>query len=129
MFKDLNSGTKISITRSIKTAFEQYMTNIEWDEKKYNLQDFIEEWRTYINENASWYKDLSVETKNDTGFHQDLATKINETIEKVLTEEPTEDQINQIDQLQNELKTDYDFSCKAEAKYLLDKLENERKKK
>jgi hypothetical protein len=129
MLNQLSSGTKISITRSIKTAFEHYMAKIDWHEDKYSILDFIEEWRKYINENASWYNNLDEKTKNDPQFHQDLAVKINETIEKLLSEEPTEEQINLIDSLQEELGTDVSYSCKTEAKYLFEKLEVARKKK
>jgi hypothetical protein len=129
MLKNLTSGTKISITRSIKTSFEQYMTSIQWEEDKFNIEDFIQSWRSYITEHASWYKNLDEQTKNDPEFHQELALKINKTIEKVLSEEPSEDQIQSLEELQKEKGTDFDFSCKAEAKYLLDKLEVSSKKK
>jgi hypothetical protein len=129
MIKNFSSGTKISITRSIKTSFEQYMSKIEWIEDKFNIEEFIQNWRSYITENASWYKNLDEQTKNDPVFHQDLALKINETIEKVLSEEPSEEQISAIEELQHAQGTDYDFSCKAEAKYLLEKLKGHSKKK
>jgi hypothetical protein len=128
MFNQLSSGTKISITRSIKTAFEQYMAKISWDEDKYELQDFVQLWRTYINESASWFNNLDDQIKNDPKFHEELAVKINETIEKILSEPPTEEQMNEIDSLQKDLGTDYDYSCKVEAKFLLDKLQGMAKK-
>ena len=128
MLKNLSSGTKISITRSIKTSFEHYMASIQWEEDKFHIEDFIKSWRSYITENASWYKSLAEEIKNDPEFHQDLALKINQTIEKVLSETPTEDQIKEIEELQQGQGTDYDFSCKAEARFLLEKLENSSKK-
>jgi hypothetical protein len=128
MFNQLSSGTKISITRSIKTAFEQYMAKISWDEDKYELQDFVQLWRTYINESASWFNNLDDQIKNDPIFHEELAVKINETIEKILSEPPTEEQMNEIDSLQKDLGTDYDYSCKVEAKFLLDKLQGMAKK-
>ncbi|MFL8937757.1 hypothetical protein ACKA06_13260 [Rossellomorea oryzaecorticis] len=128
MLKNLPSGTKISITRSIKTSFEHYMASIQWEEDKFDIEDFIKDWRSYITENASWYKSLDEEIKNDPEFHQDLALKINQTIEKVLSETPTEDQIKEIEELQQGQGTDYDFSCKAEARFLLEKLENSSKK-
>jgi hypothetical protein len=129
MLKNFSSGTKISITRSIKTSFEQYMASIQWKEDKFNIEDFILNWRSYITEHASWYKNLDETTKNDPEFHQDLALKINETIERVLSEAPSEDQINTLEGIQKKQGTDYDFSCKAEAKYLLDKLDAYSKKK
>jgi hypothetical protein len=122
MLKNLSSGTKISITRSIKTSFEHYMSSIQWKEEKFHIEDFIQSWRTYITEHASWYKNLDEQTKNAPVFHQDLALKINDTIEKVLSEVPSEEQIKGIEELQQSQGTDYDFSCKAEANYLLEKL-------
>jgi hypothetical protein len=129
MFKNLSSGTKISITRSIKTSFEQYMASIQWEEDKFAIEDFIQSWRSYITEHASWYKNLDEQTKNDPEFHQELALKINEIIDKVLSEEPSEVQIQSLEEIQKKNGTDYDFSCKAEAKYLLDKFEASSKKK
>jgi hypothetical protein len=126
MLKNLSSGTKISITRSIKTSFEQYMASIQWQENKFDIQDFISAWRSYINEYASWYKNLSDETKNDVEFHQELALKINETIEKILSEKPTPEQIETLENLQEQSGTDYDYSCKLEAKYLIELLESKK---
>ncbi|MGE8207069.1 hypothetical protein ACQKP0_21425 [Heyndrickxia sp. NPDC080065] len=120
MLNTLSSGMKISISRSISTVFEQYMEEIGWDEEKYNLEDFIKQWQVYINEQASWYKNLSDDIKRDPTFHEELAAKINETIQKILTDSPTDEQIKAFDQLQE----DYSFSCKMEAKYLLNHLKN-----
>ncbi|UTE77533.1 hypothetical protein [Rossellomorea sp. KS-H15a] len=122
MLEKLPSGTKISITRSIKTSFEKYMASIQWDENKYSIQDFITVWREYINNHASWYKNLDEETKNDPQFHQELSIKINETIEKILSEEPNEEQIESIHHLQDQLGTNIHYSCKSEAKFLEEKL-------
>ncbi|WP_061808928.1 hypothetical protein [Rossellomorea vietnamensis] len=123
MLKNLSSGTKISITRSIKTSFEQYMSSIQWKEDKFDIQNFIVAWRIYINEHASWYKNLDKEIKNNEQFHEELAVKINETIAKVLSEEPSAQQIAKLEELQEKSGTDIDYACKLEAKYLIDKLE------
>ncbi|RYI28863.1 hypothetical protein EVU96_13125 [Bacillus infantis] len=129
MYKDLSPGVKISISRSITTSFEQYMAKIQWNEKSFNLQDFANEWRGYITTSSSWYDQLDSDIKADPGFHQDLAAKMNETIDKILSEEPTAGQIDEIDRLQSELGEEVDFSCKAEAKYLIEVLKKELKKK
>lgn len=123
MLKNLSSGTKISITRSIKTSFEQYMASIQWKEDKFDIQSFIVAWRSYINEHASWYKNLDEEIKYNEQFHEELAVKINETIEKILSEEPSAQQIAKLEELQERSGTDIDYACKLEAKYLIDKLE------
>ncbi|MGF2618203.1 hypothetical protein ACQUWN_21705 [Rossellomorea aquimaris] len=107
------------MSRSITTSFENYMEKIEWNEDKFNLSQFVEIWKDYISNSASWYKQLSAEQKNDPEFHEDLAKKINEIIEKTFAEPPTSSQIEEIDALQKELNTDYEYSCKAEAKYVL----------
>lgn len=129
MLNSLPHGVKISVTRSINTAFEQYMAKIMWDEESYDPQDFIKEWRHYIHHKASWYNQIDEELKNDPSFHEELAQKINEVVEKTFSEEPTADQIETIDALQEELGTNYDYSCKAEARFYIDFLKNSIKKK
>ncbi|WP_370223651.1 hypothetical protein [Cytobacillus sp.] len=128
-FKDLSQGTKISISRSITTSFESYMNRINWDEDKFNMQSFVEEWREYINKHASWYNQVSEETKADPAFHGELAEKINEVINKILSEKPAQTQMEEINELQQELGEEYDYSCKMEAKYVIEKLKSELKKK
>jgi hypothetical protein len=122
MFKDLSPGIKISITRSITTAFEQYMNRIDWNESKMDLAAFISDWRDYIQNQASWFDKLDSDIKNNPLFHEELAEKINETIEKILSEEPTKAQMDEIDALQKEVREEYDYSCKTEAKYVIEKL-------
>lgn len=129
MFKDLSPGIKISITRSITTTFEQYMSNIGWSESKFDLTNFVNEWRQYITNHSSWYDKVSDDIKNNSAFHEELAVKINETIEKILSEEPTKEQMEEIEVLQSKLGEEYDYSCKSEAKYLIDFLKEEIKKK
>ena len=124
MLKDLAPGIKISISRSISKSFEQYMSRIGWDENKYNLDDFIKEWREYIINSSSWYSQLSEEMKADPVFHEELAVKINETIEKVFSEEPTPAQIEEIEKLQEKHGKEFDYSCKMEAKYIIDTYKN-----
>lgn len=101
-------------------SFEQYMSRIGWDENKYNLDNFITEWREYIVHSSSWYSQLSEEVKADPGFHEDLAVKINETIEKIFNEEPTRQQMEEIEKLEEKLGKELDYACKMEAKYIID---------
>ncbi|WP_100332454.1 hypothetical protein [Bacillus xiapuensis] len=129
MLSDLSPGIKISITRSISTAFDQYMAKILWDETSYNFEDFMNEWRLYITNNSSWYSKVSDEIKSSPEFHQELAVKINEVIEKIFSEAPTSEQIETLDRLQKQLGTDYDYSCKTEAKFYIDYLSEQLKKK
>ncbi|WP_256519576.1 hypothetical protein [Domibacillus sp. A3M-37] len=125
----LSHGIKISITRSITMAFEQYMANIMWDEDTYSPSDFMKEWQRYIQQNASWYSDVPSDVKNDPRFHEEMAVKINKVVAKIFSEEPTEVQIETINALQEKLGTDYDFSCKAEARFYIDFLNEYEKKK
>ena len=129
ILNSLSHGIKISITRSIATAFEQYMANIMWEENAYSPADFMKEWQRYIQQNAAWYSSVPDEVKNNPQFHNELAEKINQVAAKILSEEPTEEQIETINRLQEKLGTDYDFSCKAEARFYIDFLNEYEKKK
>ncbi|MCH1627778.1 hypothetical protein [Fredinandcohnia quinoae] len=123
MLKNLPHGVKISISRSITTAFEQYMKAIEWNEDKYNLEVFMKEWQNYAGKNSSWLEQIDDSVKNDSTFHQELADKINQSIKKVLTEEPKEEQIQEIERLTKKLNiVEMEYSCRAEANYVIDML-------
>lgn len=124
MLKDLPRGTKVSITNSIKTAFELYMRNLEWDLEAYSWDDFLAEWKSYNEQYASWQSTVEDSILNSEQFHQELATKMNADITKILNDDPTEDQIQQIEQLVKELKVeDPSYSCKLEAKYHIERLQ------
>lgn len=130
MFQSLSQGVKISITRSIKTAFEQYMNNINWDDQKFNSDDFVRHWRDYSKENATWFEKIDEKMRLDSSFHQELTEKINETIEKIFKAPPTEKQMNEIDSLIKELEiNDIDYCCSMEADYQINLLKEELKKK
>lgn len=118
MYKKLESGVKSSITRSITTVFENYMASIAWDENRFQMEDFIQAWRTYINESATWSDKVSDEVKNDPGFHDEIAKKMNQVIDKILNEPPSEQLIANIEVMQEEFNTHYDYACKAEAVYV-----------
>lgn len=105
------------------------MNRIGWSESQFDLSAFIADWRDYIQNQASWYEKVEEDTKNSPQFHQELAEKINETIEKILSEEPTKEQMDEIEALQKDLHEEYDYSCKTEAKYVIEKLKEELKKK
>jgi len=118
MYKSLPSGVKSSITRSISTVFENYMASIEWDENRYSMEGFIDAWRTYINESATWTDKVSQENKQHPDFHEEVAKKMNQVIDKILNEPPSEEQIARIEIMQEKLNTHYDYACKAEAAYV-----------
>ena len=67
MYKNLSSGVKISISRSISTAFEQYMNSIGWDENKADIEMFVKEWKEYAEKNASWYEKIDAEIEPQIG--------------------------------------------------------------
>ena len=118
MYKQLSSGVKISITRSISTSFEAYLASIGWDEDKFSMEDFMAYWQNYFKDNAAWIDKVPQEILLSTEFHEEIAKKIDEVIDKILNEEPTEKQKKDIAKLQKQLGTDYEFDCKAEAAYV-----------
>ncbi|MCM3540294.1 hypothetical protein [Priestia endophytica] len=125
MLKDLPQGVKVSITRSITKAFEDYMSEIKWNESQYSSNAFIDQWKTYIRNNASWFKKIDESMKESPEFHQELAVKINETIQKVVTEPPTEEQVAQLERLTKEQgNINVDYSCKDEARFWIHKFVN-----
>ncbi|AGT33513.1 hypothetical protein M493_16500 [Geobacillus genomosp. 3] len=123
MLNSLPKEVKISVTRSISSAFEKYMESIQWDEQTYAIDQFLAYWRTYAEENASWFRQLDDEIKRDPRFHEELAEKINDVIEKILNEPPTEQEIRTLNELIGRLGVDdIDYTCKMEAKYHIRRL-------
>ncbi|MEK4629908.1 MAG: hypothetical protein ABS944_12265 [Solibacillus sp.] len=118
MYKQLSSGVKISITRSISTSFEAYLASIGWDETKFSMEDFMASWQSYFKDNAAWIDKVPQDVLLSTEFHEEIAKKIDEVISKILNEEPTEKQKKEIAKLQKKLGTNYQFDCKAEAAYV-----------
>jgi len=118
MYKQLSSGVKISITRSISTSFEAYLASISWDEDKFSMEDYMVSWQKYFKENAAWIDKIPTEVLLSAEFHEEIAKKMDEVINKILTEAPTEKQKKEIDKLQKQLGTDYQFDCKAVAAYV-----------
>lgn len=124
MFKDLSPNLKSSITRSITQTFEQYMSDIEWSEEKFSIDDFIAEWREYITTKALWYSKIPDDMKNNPIFHENLAQRINEIIARILGDPPSQEQIATIQTMQEQLNTHYEYGCKAEAVYVETLLKN-----
>ncbi|MCP1143637.1 hypothetical protein [Lysinibacillus endophyticus] len=118
MYKQLSSGVKISITRSISTSFESYLASIGWDEDKFSMEDFVASWQKYFTENAAWFDKVPPEVLVSQEFHEEIAKKIDETIAKILNEKPTKKQIDSIEKMQKQLGTSYTYGCKAEAAYV-----------
>ncbi|KMY29135.1 hypothetical protein ACIQ1D_16935 [Lysinibacillus xylanilyticus] len=127
MYKELSSGVKISITRSISTSFESYLAGIDWKEERFSMEDFIASWQTYFKENAAWIEKIPANVLMSTEFHEEMAQKIDEVIAKILNEEPTAKQIETIEALQKELGTNYSYNCKAEAAYIEQLLKEKQK--
>ena len=118
MYKQLSSGVKISITRSISTSFELYLASIGWDEDKFSMEDFMASWQKYFTENAAWFEKVPQEVLMSEDFHTEIAKKMDEVIAKILNEEPTKKQIQAIDKLQEQVGISYTYDCKAEATYV-----------
>ncbi|NLY78822.1 MAG: hypothetical protein GX072_02610 [Lysinibacillus sp.] len=129
MYKQLSSGVKISISRSISTAFEQYLASIGWNEDKFSMEDFVANWQKYFMENAAWFEKVPQEVLLNPEFHEEIAQKIDDVIAKILNEEPTKKQIESIEKMQKQLGTNYTFGCKAEANYVEQLLKEQLKKK
>ena len=110
MYKQLSSGVKISITRSITTAFENYLASIEWNEERFSMEEFMQKWQHYFKNNAAWIDKIPQEVLLNPVFHQEIAEKIDEVIDKVLTEPATEAQVNSIAELQKKAKTNLCYS-------------------
>lgn len=127
MYKELSSGVKISITRSISTSFESYLAGIDWKEERFSMEDFIASWQTYFKENAAWIEKIPADVLMSTEFHEEMAQKIDEVIAKILNEEPTAKQFETIEALQKELGTNYSYDCKAEAAYIEQLLKEKQK--
>lgn len=128
MYKQLSSGVKISITRSISTSFESYLASISWEEDKFSMEDFMASWQKYFTENAAWFDKVPQEVLVSTEFHEEIAKKMDDVIAKVLSEEPTAKQIETIEALQKQLGTKYTYDCKAEAAYVENLLKEKLKK-
>lgn len=118
MYNDLSPNIKSSITRSITQTFEQYMTDIGWNEELYDIEDFVDSWREYITTKALWYTRIPDDIKREPKFHEDLAQRINEVIQRILSEPPSEEQIANIVIMQEKLDTHLQYGCKAEAAYV-----------
>lgn len=117
MYKQLPTGVKSSITRSISIVFEKYMASIEWAEDRFSMEDFSLAWGEYI-KSASWTDKVSQEYMLHPDFHEEIAKKMNQVIDKILNEPPSEDQIARIEIMQEQFDTHYDYACKAEASYV-----------
>lgn len=124
MYKSLPTGIKSSITRSISKMFETYMASIEWEEDRFQLEDFVQVWKDFIETSAPWYEKVPLEVKMSPDFHEEVASKMNQIIEKVLNEPPNEDQIARIEQMQESMNTHFDYACRAEAAFVENKLKS-----
>ncbi|MDH2881089.1 hypothetical protein [Bacillus cytotoxicus] len=119
MYKQLPHGVKIGITRSIVASFEQYMKDIEWNAEKFDMQQFVEQWKQYLYTRSTWFHKVDRELKEHPDFHQALAMRVNEKINELINEEPTEEQK---EQLKKHKVKHVDEMCKLEAQYHIDRL-------
>lgn len=125
MYASLARGTKVSVTSSIKTCFSLYMAGIEWDDEKYDSNDFVKKWLDYSKENAAWYGQIAPEIMADEVFLEQLIAKVNETIKGIIETEPSPEQMEEVDRLVKLLKIDdVDYCCKAEADFQIDRLKD-----
>lgn len=120
MYKQLPHGVKIGITRSIAASFEKYMKDIEWNEEKFDMQQFVEQWQQYLYTKSTWINKVDDELKGHPDFHQALAMKVNEKINELINEDPTEEQL---ELLKKHEVNNIDNFCKLEAEYYIDRLQ------
>lgn len=120
MYQLLPQGMKNSITRSIKTAFEMYMASIAWNPEQYNMNDFMVVWKKSFEKGSTWYDKIEDDVKNHAEFHQGLAEKVNQVVDKILEEAVTAEQKSiLIERYGAEFFEG--ISCKMEAKYYIEK--------
>ncbi len=119
MYKQLPHGVKIGITRSIVVSFEKYMKEIEWNEEKFDMQQFVEQWKQYLYTKSTWINKVDEELKGHPDFHQALAMKVNEKINEFINEKPSEEQVEHLKR--NEMQH-ADEMCKLEAEYHIERL-------
>lgn len=122
MYKSLPPSVKSNITKSISKNFEKYMAQIEWKEEGFLLMDFMNTWKGYIENEAKWYKQVPDDVKAAPEFHESIAEKINQTIDRILKEPPSEEQVARIEIKQESLSTSYDYACRAEADFVENQL-------
>ncbi|MEN1937011.1 hypothetical protein AAIE21_15785 [Paenibacillus sp. 102] len=118
MYKQLPHGVKMGITRSIATSFTEYMKSIDWDVEKFDMQQFVEQWKQYLYTKSKWINQIDDDVKEHPDFHKELADRINEKISQLLQEEPDEQlQLLQVQHVQIK-----ESLCKLEAQYQIDRL-------
>lgn len=117
MYKQLPRGVKIGITRSIVSSFEKYMKEIEWNEEKFDILQFVEQWKQYLYTKSTWITKVDDELKEHPDFHQALAMKVNEKINEIINEKPTEEQL---ELLKKHNVEHADEMCRFEAQYRID---------
>lgn len=119
MYQHLPQGMKNSITRSIKSSFETYMNEIQWNPELYSMDDFIIAWQDGFENGASWYEKIADDVKSHATFHEDLARKVNQVIDKILNEEVTKEQTTALTKRYG-AEFAKNISCQLEAKYYLE---------
>ncbi|PEW42396.1 hypothetical protein COD90_24785 [Bacillus cereus] len=119
MYKQLPHGVKVGITRSIVASFEKYMKEIEWNEEKFDIQQFVEQWKQYLYTKSTWINKVDDKLKEHPDFHQALAVKVNEKINELINEEPTEEQLKILKD--HEVNNIDDF-CKLKAAYYIERI-------
>ena len=80
----VTTRSEIGITRSIVVSFEKYMKDIEWNEEKFDMQQFVEQWKQYLYTKSTWIDKVDDELKGHPDFHQALAMKVNEKLTSLL---------------------------------------------
>jgi len=111
MYKQLPHGIKMKISRSIMESFKQYMSDIEWNVEKCKIEDYTEYWQRYVVNHSKWLDELEEDVRQNPLFHEELAIRITEKVNQLLNEDPTEKQLESLQELDASLLC----TCKLEA--------------
>lgn len=93
------------------------------------MEEYMKIWQKYFTENAAWFDKVPQDVLVSAEFHEELAQRIDEVIAKILSEQPTQKQIDSIEKMQKQLGTNFTYDCKAEAAYVEQQLKEMLEKK
>ena len=83
MYKQLPHGVKMGLHAQLLFLLK-YMKEIEWNEEKFDMQQFVEQWKQYLYTKSTWVNKVDDELKGHPDFHQALAMKVNEKLTSLL---------------------------------------------
>lgn len=118
MVLSLGPGLQPALRKSIRHAFVRFMDERRWNEEAFDSETFLAYWKTYVTFETDLLDEMPKSLRADAGFHISLAQLINETVEAVVEEPPSEEMIAEIEWMQEKLDTRYQYACQSEASYV-----------